>query len=234
MSKEEKSAEKSIDIAIAWCLAWGEERTPQFHPSILQQMRQALQAEQETPEEVRSLVKRVRQLQGQGIPKGDFPKNIAQLKHDYSQLWQQKTRIGLVYGGATKIKQYIFAAAKLPDIRGASGLLDRINLIDLPAFFQGEESNELPQYQQAKNYCQQVREWLDREVNFPGLSSALIPELLIYSTGGNILAFCPAAFIDDLANAIEKRYTEETLTANSCAVSDTFRLLEIRFGLRQD
>ncbi|MEH2355032.1 MAG: type III-B CRISPR-associated protein Cas10/Cmr2 [Nostoc sp.] len=36
--------------------------------------------------------------------------------------------------------------------------------------------------------------------------------------------------MDDLANAIEKRYTEETLTANSCAVGDTFKPLEIIFG----
>ena len=73
-----------------------------------------------------------------------------------------------------------------------------------------------------------------RERNFPGLSQALIRELVVYSTGGNILAFCPAAFVDDLANAIEKRYTEETLTANSCAVGHTFRLLEIRFGLLRE
>ncbi|WP_339376875.1 type III-B CRISPR-associated protein Cas10/Cmr2 [Nostoc sp. 106C] len=59
-------------------------------------------------------------------------------------------------------------------------------------------------------------------------------ELIIYSTGGSILAFCPAAFVDKLANAIEKRYTHETLTANSCAVGDTFRLLELRFGLLQN
>lgn len=39
------------------------------------------------------------------------------------------------------------------------------------------------------------------------------PELIIYATGGNILAFCPAAYIETLANAIEKRYTHETLTA---------------------
>ena len=37
-----------------------------------------------------------------------------------------------------------------------------------------------------------------------------------------------------MANAIERRYTEETLTANSCAVGDTFSLLELRFGLLKD
>jgi CRISPR-associated protein Cmr2 len=33
---------------------------------------------------------------------------------------------------------------------------------------------------------------------------------------------------------LRKRYTYETLTANSCAVSDTFRLLELRFGLLKE
>jgi CRISPR-associated protein Cmr2 len=42
------------------------------------------------------------------------------------------------------------------------------------------------------------------------------------------------AYVHQLANAIEKRYTQETLTANSCAVGDTFRFLELRFGLLKD
>ncbi len=134
-------------------------------------------------------------------------------------MWQQQTGIGLVYGGATKIKGYVFEASNLQDIRGASALLDRINLVDLPAFF-----GKVPD--------KSVSQWLDK--NFSGLKEALIPELIIYSTGGNILAFCPDAFVNDLANAIEKRYTEETLTANSCAVGETFRLLEIRLGLLKD
>jgi CRISPR-associated protein Cmr2 len=86
-----------------------------------------------------------------------------------------------------------------------------------------------------KIQSQEVREWLDE--NFPGepkLSAALIPEMIVYSTGGNILAFCPAAFVNELTDAIEKRYSFETLTANSCAVGDTFKLLEIRFGLLRD
>ncbi|WP_445177014.1 type III-B CRISPR-associated protein Cas10/Cmr2, partial [Microcoleus sp.] len=135
----------------------------------------------------------------------------------------------------TKIKHYVFEAAKLPDIRGASALLDRINLVDLPAFFGCENDPSYPQCQKAKKYCQQVKlEWLDKPKNFPELSKALISELIIYSTGGNILAFCPAAFTDDLADAIEKRYTHQTLTANSCAVGAKFKALEIQFGLLPD
>lgn len=44
-------------------------------------------------------------------------------------------RIGLVYGGATKIKEYVFESAKLPEIRGASTLLDRLNQEQARALF---------------------------------------------------------------------------------------------------
>ncbi len=223
----------SIIIAIAWCLAWGEGRNPQFDLPILHLMRQALQEGKEVPEEVSAIVEEVKELLA--IPLDYCPEKIAQIQTDYPKLWEQNKRIGLVYGGATKIKQYVFEAAKLPDIRGASGLLDQINLIDLPAFFGKLYKPELTKF---RIYCGEVRRWLDTCLDLPQdspkLSEALIPELIIYSTGGNILAFCPAAFVQDVANAIEKRYTERSLTANSCAVGDTFKPLEIRFGLLQD
>ena len=208
-------AKDSIAIAISWCLAWGDRRQPL---EVLHEMRDFFDRRQTSPdtpfpEKVRSLVEQVQKLQTIS-----FPKKLTDLQHNkYQDIWDQKTRIGLVYGGATKIKGYVFESAKLPEIRGASALLDKINLVDLKAFF-GEPHKDPA-----------ISKWL-RE-NFPELEAALIPELIIYSTGGNILAFCPAAFIDDLANAIEKRYTYETLTANSCAVGEKFRLLEFRFGL---
>jgi CRISPR-associated protein Cmr2 len=212
----------SVMIAIAWCLAWGEERSPKYNLAVLQQMRQALKDGKEVPKEVQALVKQVQELQN--LP---FPNTLEELKQyteKYPHLWD--SQIGLVYGGATKIKQYVFEASKLPDIRGASALLDRINLIDLPAFF-GEYGNVPKSSSISKSIS--ISQWLRK--HFPDLEAALIPELIIYSTGGNILAFCPAYFTDDLANAIEKRYTEETLTANSCAVGSKFKALEIRFGL---
>ena len=219
----------SISIAIAWCLAWGNERQPQFDITVLQQMREALRNGGEVPEAVSSLVDAVRELEKLDQPE-NFPKTLdalKQLTEKNAILWESK--IGLVYGGATKIKQYVFEETKLPDIRGASGLLDRINLVDLPAFF-----NVIPKSPR-QNYNIQygkIRKWLNHNFpNKPNLTDVLIPELIIYSTGGNILAFCPAAFVDDLANAIEKRYTEETLTANSCAVGETFRVIETRLGL---
>lgn len=212
-------SEKSMKIAIAWCLAWGKERQPQFDLEILQQMREAMQKGKEVPEEVRSLIKQVQQLESLEFP--NTLEELKQLTEDYPTLWNSE--IGLVYGGATKIKQYVFEAAKLPDIRGASALLDQINLVDLPGFFQIYKKEQ-------KSVT--IEQWLNN--NFPELRTALIPELVIYSTGGNILAFCPAAFVNDLANAIEQRYTEETQTANSCAVGQIFKPLEIRLGLLSD
>ncbi|MBN3911449.1 MAG: type III-B CRISPR-associated protein Cas10/Cmr2 [Nostoc sp. NMS1] len=217
----------SVSVAIAWCLAWGDERKPKYDLPVLQKMHQALKIGEQVSEEFQELVDAVNQLDN--LP---FPQTVDELENltkQYPILW--KSKIGLIYGGATKIKQYVFEESKLPDIRGASGLLDRINLVDLPAFF-----NVIPESRHNYNIqCGEVRRWLNENFsNNPNLSDALIPELIIYSTGGNILAFCPAAFVDDIANAIEKVYTKETLTANSCAVGETFRLLEIRLGLLKD
>jgi CRISPR-associated protein Cmr2 len=240
MSTVEMQNQNSMITAIAWCLAWGDGHKPLYSLEVLQQMREALNQGREVPEEVQALVKQAQELQN--IDTNYFPSNLDNLKSEYPDLWNQNTRIGLIYGGATKIKQYVFESAKIQEIRGASGLLDRINIIDLPAFFNQKNPQEIAEEDRNRYNIQfnEIRTWLND--NFPAksesekykLSDALIPELIIYSTGGNILAFCPAAYVDELANAIEKRYTEETLTANSCAVGDKFRLLELRFGLLRE
>lgn len=212
---------KDLKIALVWCLAWGEGLQPKCDRQKLDVAVNALRNNDEVPPEVADILAQVEHLQN--IDDHEQPEDITALKKLAGDLWNQPTPIGLVYGGVTKVKGYVFESAKLMEIRGASAILDRINLIDLPAFFgQQKPDNDLEDYRSP-------RDWLNQE--FPQLSDALIPELIIYATGGNILAFCPAAYIETLANAIEKRYTHETLTANSCAVGDKFRLLEIRFGM---
>lgn len=109
-----------------------------------------------------------------------------------------EARIALVYGGATKIKGYVFEAPRLPEIRGASALLDRINQVDIPLLWQ---ENGLPR------------------------------AALVYASGGTFLAFAPAGErARVLADAVERIYTTETLTANSVAVSDEVALLDLLFG----
>jgi CRISPR-associated protein Cmr2 len=235
------SSASPVPIALAWCLAWGEGRDPQFPLPILQQMCAAIRTDDAAgiPEALQPLWAQVRQFQ-ESVAATTFPKTLAELQSRYPELWRQTSRIGLVYGGATKIKGYVFESAKLPEIRGASALLDRINLVDLPAFFGDPEQTYLgwkalgkeSQAELEAYVNRRVRPWLQQ--HYLALAQALIPELLIYSTGGNLLAFCPAAYVDDLCEAIERRYTEETLTANACAVGSAFRLLELRYGLLRD
>lgn len=201
-------SDHSIAIALAHCLTWNSDRAAS---PILQDLETAAAKLQD--------------------PFSTLPTtaDLAQFVNAHPLL--RDARVGLVYGGATKIKQYVFESADLQEIRGASALLDRINLIDLPAFFQGETNRDrFPQCADAQAYCEQVRAgWLTE--HFPELADALTPEMVIYSTGGNLLALCPAALVDQLADAIEKRYTTETLTANACAVGDIFSPLEIYLGL---
>jgi CRISPR-associated protein Cmr2 len=223
-----------LQVAIAWCLA--------YSPAIdretqLAALREHFSNGSPCGEDLQAIVAAVRYLMSEDLPHPEKIANLQLLIQEHPSLWNN--RIGLVYGGATKIKQYVFESPKLQEIRGASALLDNINLVDLPAFFHGDEedpSNDyFPECKGAKDYCKNIRSaWLESDPQFKGLTKALIPELIIYSTGGNILAFCPEAVTNQLANAIEKRYTSETLTANSCAVGDTFKPLEIRLGLLPD
>ena len=213
----------NLFTAIAWCLAWGNrlEANPEFEA-----LREALktgQIEQIEPSlssKAQEILQTVRSLQSIAAAVDEtalkaYPRTLEALREKYPSLANQPTAIGLVLGRATKIKQYVFESSDLQDIRGASALLDRINLVDLKAFF----NPAIPST---------VRPWFEQ--TFPDLANALIPQLIIYSTGGNILAFCPAAYVHQLADAIEQCYTRETLTANSAAVGDTFNLLSLRFG----
>ena len=131
-----------------------------------------------------------------------------------------KKQIGLVLGGATKIKGYFLESAKLPEIRGASALLDRINLEDIPALF-GRKNPHDP-----KRAVHFHKDFYKRTGH--NLSA---PECIIYAAGGNTLAFTPASIGHDIADEIERIYTKETLVANSVAVGDTFDLLELQYGL---
>ncbi|MDB9526790.1 type III-B CRISPR-associated protein Cas10/Cmr2 [Oscillatoria sp. CS-180] len=200
---------KQITTAIAHCLSWNSDHTSDEVTQVLN----AASADLHDP-----------------FKTFETAADLKKFTEKYPLLWN--SRIGLVYGGATKIKQYVFESADLQEIRGASALLDRINLVDLPAFFHAEteaDSDRFSQCREAAVYCRRIRSsWLHH--HFPTLENALTPEMVIYSTGGNILAFCPTDLVDDLTNAIEKRYITETLTANACAVGAKFAPLEIYLG----
>lgn len=135
---------------------------------------------------------------------GDPPPDRAELQSLQntirSVLSEQHDRVVLVYGGATKVKEYVFEAPKLPEIRGASALLDWVNQVELPRLWSASSPDEF------------------------------VEKGIIFASGGNILAFAPAEKGQRVAAEIEQCYTDWTLTANSAAVSQCFTLLELRYG----
>jgi CRISPR-associated protein Cmr2 len=122
--------------------------------------------------------------------------------------------VAVVYGGATAIKSYVFESARLPEIRGASALLDRINLVDVPALFGDLESR----------HCQV----LERR----GLKALVpCPQCIVYAKGGEVLALAPRTMGPQLVEAIESLYRTETLIAQSVVVWRPCTLLELLYGL---
>ncbi len=232
-TRKDDRIQRRLQIAIAWCLAYSPENDREAQLAAL---RDHFNNGLACGEDLQKIVQAVSSLMSENLLHPETIADLQSLIQKHPLLWSN--RIGLVYGGATKIKQYVFESPKLQEIRGASALLDNINLVDLPAFFHADEDPDndyFPECQGAKDYCKNIRSaWLDDDLQLKGLAEALIPELIIYSTGGNILAFCPEVVTNQLANAIEKRYTHETLTANSCAVGEIFKPLEIRLGLLPD
>ena len=113
--------------AVAYCVAydrWG----PQAAGELLARLREGKELEKE---EEKGLVKAIDLALT--APGGSETERLTQVKKEAEEVGCPT--VGLVMGGATKIKQYVFESAKLPEIRGASGLLDRINRFDLPALF---------------------------------------------------------------------------------------------------
>lgn len=116
-------------------------------------------------------------------------------------------KVALVYGGATKIKDYVFESPKLPEIRGASAILDWVN---------GEGLRQL---------------W-HRHLDKPLQKADLVERCIIYASGGNLLAVAPYALCEELGlpDKIERMYSTHALSALSAAVMIGCSLIELRYG----
>lgn len=211
-------------LAVAYCLAYDrlkrppdrevlrrlrDGREPQTDEErLLAQMLDAASLALQDPLEDESITVRLQQIQEKASSLGD-------------------PRVALIAGGATKIKQYVFESAKLSEIRGASALLDRINLVDMPALFNSLPS-DLYDFEEQQR-AQDVRRQFE---NCYGKEPPDCPECVIYANGGEILAFAPASLAQALADEVESLYTSETLIANSVAVWQPFNLVELAGGVQ--
>ncbi|HZU05007.1 MAG TPA: hypothetical protein VFB73_03465 [Chloroflexota bacterium] len=130
--------------------------------------------------------------------------------------------LALVAGGVLRGEEYVFESARLPEIRGASRLLDSISRVDIPALF-GAEFDTPAEAARAE----QVRAWFAARTGGARLRA---PECLLYAAGGQVLALAPASLAEALRAAIEALYTEQTLVVQSAAVARPCDLLELQYG----
>jgi CRISPR-associated protein Cmr2 len=130
-------------------------------------------------------------------------------------------RVALVAGGATKIKQYVFESARLPEIRGASSLLDRLNLVAMRALFSSTDGED-------RGWVEEIRQGFR---NRYGKSPIECADCVIYANGGEFLAFAPTIIAPMLADEVEYLYTSETGSAHSIAVWQTVELTELAGGI---
>ena len=212
-------------MAITYCLAYDHlERTP--NRDTLQRLRGG--AEPRTDEE-NWLAKTLALAHSivQPPPASEqAEEHLRHLQHIQDQaVHTERAQVALLMGGATKIKQYVFESAKLPEIRGASALLDRINQVDIPALFNVHTDPE------DSLQVQKVREQFARR---HGMAPPDAPECIIYANGGEFLAFAPVTLAQALADEVEFLYTSATLVANSVAVWQEFTPVELAGGVGVD
>ncbi len=131
---------------------------------------------------------------------------LQQLHNEIRQtIPKEQDKVALIYGGATKIKEYVFEAPRLPEMRGASVLLDWVTESILPSLW-----GVVPNDAQTKH-----------------------AHGIIYAGGNTFLGCAAVSDAPALAHSIEHAYTTHTLTADSVAVWHTCSLLELRYGRLQ-
>lgn len=145
------------------------------------------------------------------FPDNPAAEELQQFADEHPDLLLQ---LDLVYAGATRVKEFVFEAPRLPEIRGASTLLDYVTDKRLPLLWRHTLG---PIFEASGNYDQQT-------------SAALAVACVIYTGGGNMLAIAPKGYGQMLATLVEQCYADWTLTASSVAVWSRATLLELRYG----
>ncbi len=112
--------------------------------------------------------------------------------------------VSLLSADTDRVKSYVFESAKLPEVRGASIILDELN-----------------------------QETLVKKI-FTGKDCQPPQECLIYSSGGGLLAIVPTCWAERTGKEIERLYLDRTKVATITTVTRPFHLCEYRFGLRAD
>lgn len=114
--------------------------------------------------------------------------------------------LSLILADVDRVKGYVFESARLPEVRGASRILDQLNR---------EGMEEI--------LCQ-------KGIPYQGQKHLLAPEAILYAAGGGALILAPAYLAEAIAHALERLYLEETGWATISVASHSLHLFELPYG----
>ncbi|MBI1986840.1 MAG: type III-B CRISPR-associated protein Cas10/Cmr2 [Nitrospinae bacterium] len=114
--------------------------------------------------------------------------------------------LSLILADVDRVKRYVFESARLPEVRGASRILDQLNR---------EGMEEL--------LCR-------KGIPYQGQKHLLAPEAILYAAGGGALILAPAYLAEAIAHALERLYLEETGWATISVASHSLHLFELPYG----
>ncbi len=116
-----------------------------------------------------------------------------------AQVFGEQTSLALIAADVDRVQSYVFESAKLAEMRGASLILDLLNV---------KESDDSDQWGDVKIGGQPIKgiPQVLRELGLPD-------ECVIYKAGGGALILAPLDRAEEIKEKIERLYLDATLTA---------------------
>lgn len=126
--------------------------------------------------------------------------------------------LALIAADVDRVQSYVFESAKLPEMRGASLILDLLNVKD------SDEENRWGKFRVEGRSIKGIPQILADEFHLPG-------ESIIYASGGGAMIIAPAHHAEAIKQRIERLYVETTLTATTTVVFQPVHLRNLALGI---
>ncbi|MCS6804560.1 MAG: HD domain-containing protein [Acidobacteriota bacterium] len=152
-----------------------------------------------------------------GDPAFNFP------GYDDVRVWERRyfgdeTPLALIAADVDRVQGYVFESAKLPEMRGASLILDLLNIKD------SDEEDRWGNLSINRRPIKGIPQVLADEFGLPR-------ESIVYASGGGAMIIAPAARAEEIKRRIERLYIETTLTATTTVVYQPLRLRDLALGI---
>lgn len=151
-----------------------------------------------------------------GDPGFNFP------GYDDVREWERRyfgdeSPLALIAADVDRVQGYVFESAKLPEMRGASLILDLLNVKD-------SEDDRWGNLRVNGQPIKGIPQVLADQFNLPR-------ESIIYASGGGAMIIAPAARAEEIKQRIEQLYIETTLAATTTVVYQPVRLRDLALGI---